>query len=572
MFGEGNYPALAVIACAFITVISLLFFARRRRGKLERRLRDEWGKQSSGNVLTADEMENLTLFVRDVYTASKGSARVDDTTWNDLNMDAIFNYLDRTQSNVGDEALCAMLRDIGANDDELRLRDRWIRALDESASERSRLQLLLRRIGKDRYHGANAFLSRGEQPRLKHGWAYYILAAMPLVFLSLGLINQTLLLGVAVSFIINAIVFYRSQAIWGSKYSAIRHLSKVLNCAVRMRKTDIPGMSDAFDELRALCRQLKPIARWNALYAMQSSNDMDFLTVYLRIAFLLDLISLSRLAAFIRKNKADVVRLYELVGKIDACIAIASVRASLSVYSIPVFTAENAVYAEGISHPLISNPVRNNMVWKENSLITGSNASGKSTFIKALAINAIFAQTICTCWARSFSMPHAQVFSSMALRDDVQNGESYFIVEIKSLHRIIAAIRDDRATLCFIDEILRGTNTIERIASSSSLLHYLRSRNALCVAATHDIEVAQLLTIYKQYHFKEEITPEGMSFSYRLLNGVSDTRNAIKLLEQMEFPHQVVSRADEMARQFTETGKWLLATEETSANPGSQPT
>ncbi len=69
-------------------------------------------------------------------------------------------------------------------------------------------------------------------------------------------------------------------------------------------------------------------------------------------------------------------------------------------------------------------------------LITGSNASGKSTFVKAVALNAILAQSICTCWAETFSMPRAQVMSSMALRDDVQGGDSYFIVEIKSLKRL----------------------------------------------------------------------------------------------------------------------------------------
>lgn len=214
------------------------------------------------------------------------------------------------------------------------------------------------------------------------------------------------------------------------------------------------------------------------------------------------------------------------------------------------------IIAKELVHPLLHTPVPNDMDWRENVLITGSNASGKSTFIKAVALNAILAQSICTCWAQSFSMPRTQVISSMAIRDHLQNGESYFIVEIRSLKRILAAIRNDKLTLCFIDEILRGTNTVERIASSSSLLKYLGGQNVMCMAATHDMELTQLLSEYRKIHFQEEITPQGMAFSYRFLEGISNTRNAIRLMEQSEFPSQIIASAYEKASVYDATGKW----------------
>ncbi|MBE0600265.1 MAG: DNA mismatch repair protein MutS, partial [Firmicutes bacterium] len=90
-------------------------------------------------------------------------------------------------------------------------------------------------------------------------------------------------------------------------------------------------------------------------------------------------------------------------------------------------------------------------------------------------------------------------------------------------------------------------NTVERIAASKALLRYTAMQNALCIAATHDIELTKLLPDYRQVHFREEITPQGMVFPYRLLEGVSDTRNAIRLLEQMGFPAEVIADADAMA-------------------------
>ncbi|MDR0396892.1 MAG: DNA mismatch repair protein MutS [Oscillospiraceae bacterium] len=351
------------------------------------------------------------------------------------------------------------------------------------------------------------------------------------------------------------IVLYRAEAIWTVRYSAIRQLARIHNAARKMRHVRVPGMIDASDELRALCVRLKPVARWNSLYAMQGSND-NVLTMYFRIGFLLDIISLLRVAAFIHRNREDAVRLYALVGEIDACVSIASLRASLDTFAEPVFTEAVAVEAIGLAHPLIGSPIRNDILWRDNIMITGSNASGKSTFIKALAVNAIFAQTILTCWAERFSTPRAAVISSMALRDDVQSGESYFIVEIKSLRRILSSMREDMPALCFIDEILRGTNTIERIAASASLLDHVCGLNALCAAATHDIELARMLPAYRQYHFREEIIGGGMSFTYKLMDGVSDTRNAVKLLSLMDFPARLVSDAEEMVEIFVETGVW----------------
>ncbi|GHU74309.1 DNA mismatch repair protein MutS [Clostridia bacterium] len=536
----------AVIALAILST-------RHRRTKLANQLNKAWAARDSASSLSNDEIEDVALFYRKQNNTQGSRITVDDTTWNDLNMDAVFQYLNRTHSSTGEETLYSILRNIGVSDETLSRRSSLIKTLGDDADTRIKLQLLLSRIGKDRYHGAVEFMSNPSRKQPNHAWMYYALASLPIAFLAAGIFIPSLLLGIAVSFAVNVVVFYRSQAEWMPEYHAIRHLSRVLNCANRMQKVTLDDVSD---ELRGLCRKLKPIARWNALYAMSSSNPMDFITVYIRIAFLLDIISLSRLAAFISKYNDDVIRLYELVGEIDSCIAIASVRASLDVYSQPEFTRDNAVTAVGLAHPLIKNPIRNDINWNENSLLTGSNASGKSTFTKALAVNAIFAQTICTCWAERFAMPRAQVLSSMALRDDVVSGESYFIVEIKSLRRILSSLRQDIPTLCFIDEILRGTNTIERIASSTALLTYLAGQNVLCLAATHDIELTQLLPMYRQYHFTEDITPEGMTFSYKLMDGASNTRNAIKLLERMDFPAQVVSSAEDTAARFIESGVW----------------
>lgn len=145
----------------------------------------------------------------------------------------------------------------------------------------------------------------------------------------------------------------------------------------------------------------------------------------------------------------------------------------------------------------------------------------------------------------------------MALKDDIFSSESYYIVEIKSLKRIIDNINDDIPCLCFVDEILRGTNTIERISSSCEVLRYLGDNNCICFAATHDIELTHLLNDkFNNYHFEETITNKDIEFDYKLHKGKAQTRNAIKLLEFMGYDESIVSKADNRAKCFLETGQW----------------
>ena len=209
-------------------------------------------------------------------------------------------------------------------------------------------------------------------------------------------------------------------------------------------------------------------------------------------------------------------------------------------------------------HPLLINPVKNSISTKRGVLLTGSNASGKSTFLKTAALNAILAQTIHTCMADAYRAPLFYVYSSMTLRDDIEGGESYYIVEIKALKRILdAAVSGQQPILCFVDEVLRGTNTVERIAASTQILKSLGGSGILCFAATHDIELTDLLRDeFDNYHFEEDVREGDVVFNYKLLPGKATTRNAIKLLELMGYAPEIIQKANAQAEHFMETGEW----------------
>jgi len=131
-------------------------------------------------------------------------------------------------------------------------------------------------------------------------------------------------------------------------------------------------------------------------------------------------------------------------------------------------------------------------------------------------------------------------------------------VEIRALKRILDLVSEDGApVLCFVDEVLRGTNTVERIAASTEILRSMAGKNCLCFAATHDIELTQLLeNIYENYHFAEEIEDDDIFFSYQILKGPASTRNAIKLLGIMGYDKAIIQEAEGMAESFLSTGHW----------------
>ena len=179
-----------------------------------------------------------------------------------------------------------------------------------------------------------------------------------------------------------------------------------------------------------------------------------------------------------------------------------------------------------------------------------------------VAVNAVLAQTIHTCTAESYHAPVFHIFSSMALRDSIQNGESYYIVEIRSLKRILDAAQTETApVLSFVDEVLRGTNTVERIAAATQILIHLSESGVLCFTATHDIEMTELLkNCYDNYHFEEVIRDGDISFPYELLPGRAGTRNAIRLLALMGYDKEITERAAAQAEDFIQTGKWSVQT------------
>lgn len=171
--------------------------------------------------------------------------------------------------------------------------------------------------------------------------------------------------------------------------------------------------------------------------------------------------------------------------------------------------------------------------------------SGKTTFIRSVAINSILAQTLNICFAKSYTAPFFKLYSSVRITDDLIENTSYYLKEVLTVKELIDASNDSDPCLFVLDEIFKGTNTIERVSGGKAILSYLNKGNNVVLVSTHDVELTDILSKenFKLHHFSEQITNNELSFDHKLKEGKLQTRNAIKILELYQYPSEIIEDA-----------------------------
>lgn len=538
-----------------------MYDKKKYKARIRRMLAEEFGTVSEEEY-TSEKLEAIKSY----YNATKReNYDVDDITWNDLELDDIYMVMNRTVSAMGEEYLYAMLRKPEFDPSEMKERERIISFFLQQAEKRVNVQEALYQIGKNRRYSVYECMNYIKEIKRESN-VTHILSALGLI----GAIVFAFLMpkfGVIATCVVvtyNLTSYMKRKGELDAYLSSVTYLIRLLYAAEDVAKLDVPELSSYIERMKDINKHFAAFKRnfWIIGSRKPTGDMMEMLVSYLRMLFHIDLIKFNRMLKIYDKHVEKLNELYEVVGYLDSLCAAASFRALLGSdgYCVPELldNPTPSYEAEGLYHPLLDNPVTNSIKASRSVLLTGSNASGKSTFLKSVALNAILAQTIYTVAAKSYRASYFQVLSSMALRDNMQNNESYFIVEIKSLRRMFEAAKAPVCTLCFVDEVLRGTNTVERIAASREVLSGLATAGrTICFAATHDIELTYLLEKEcDNYHFEETVTDDKVEFDYLLHEGRATSRNAIKLLRMLGYPADVIERAETTAEHFLQTGEW----------------
>ena len=339
-------------------------------------------------------------------------------------------------------------------------------------------------------------------------------------------------------------------------FGPFRQLGPLVAAADALRFLDTEGAGPITGSLAAdvaALARVRRIAAWVTRDAAASFDPFSVLYEYLNMLFLFDANALYFGGRELRARSGELLRVIAAVGEVDAALAVASFRAGTSNWTRPVFSkAGGPARLTAVRHPLIADAVPNSIALAppHGVIVTGSNMSGKTTFLRTVGVAAVMAQSINTCLADVYAAPVFFVRSCIGRADDLAAGKSYYIVEVECVLDLVRAAGGQTAQLLLFDELFRGTNAVERIAAGEAVLAELvlapdgRATPHVVLAATHDHELVDLLRDrYAPYHFTDTVGPEGLTFTYRLEPGPATTRNAIALLQAHGAPARLVDRA-----------------------------
>ncbi|MCQ2493081.1 MAG: hypothetical protein MJ104_00645 [Lachnospiraceae bacterium] len=548
------YIVYGVAILLLVLYIRGLVTSRKENEKHRDRIKRQFGKSLSKDYSEQGKAHRVAI----IKNYSDAEKLLDDITWNDLEMERIFERIDSCRSAAGEEDLYFRLHDVGNIDDKYK---KLINEFDTNEEARFELTMAMCKLGylkKLSPYDYLDFLTKQEKKNSARDIIMDILF-IPLIVLSFFYP----LYGAAAVFILlvaNIFIYFRDKRALDGLLVSLSFIVRVSEQGIWLsdKKYEFLAEENArLDGLKSLLRGVRNSGSYliasgrNNTGATASSSPIEIVLNYINMALHIDLIQYRTMLGKLSGHKDDYEWLIRLFGTLDSAISVASFRRSLeNGWAEPEIGGNNAhnLSVEAGYHPLIKKPVVNSISTERGVLLTGSNASGKSTFLRMIAINAIMAQTIHTVCAKKYKAPKYKIYSSIALTDNLLGGESYFIVEIKSLKRILDASMDGEPVLCFVDEVLRGTNTVERISASKVILESLNGRNVLSFAATHDGELCELLDKdYDNYHFEEKIVESDISFDYELKKGPASTRNALKLLRSYGYDMDLIDKAENMA-------------------------
>jgi hypothetical protein len=547
-----------------VPALLLVVAVAMRRSRTQRliQLRATWGQP----VDRPRRMEAMAASHRARIAALTHSRSLDERTWTDLNLDEVFAAVDRTSGTLGQHALYHRLRTAPVAD-HLPAFEALVSRFTVDGAARERAQMALSSLQDP--HGYDVWWLAGPEAVARRRW-YAIFPVLTATTIALAVLAPfwppafMALLGVL---LLNVAVRYASDEHVNAIGQSFRQCAPLIAACESLRfleGDDIdPLVAPLRTEVASLAR-LKLISRCtNGDPLMLSVSTQPVVIAlfsdlvravyeYLNLALVLDGTGVYLGVRDLARGGPALVRAAAAAGEVDAAIGVASYRATLGAWIRPEFARADAVTAiSDVRHPLIPDAIPNSVVLRpgHGALVTGSNMSGKSTFLRTVGVNALLAQTINTCLAREYRAPILDIRSCIGRADDLIAGKSYYLAEVEALLGLVRASDESHPHLFLLDELFRGTNAVERIASGQAVLQQLigNARGAkphIVLAATHDSELVELTShAFDAYHFGDALGPEGLTFDHRIQHGPATTRNAIALLALHGAPEGLLTQA-----------------------------
>lgn len=542
---------ILIIALAGIALLIGKSVLRKKKQKKIEELKRKWGKLTKStrnyglisryhNCLTSENGQSLSLEVA-----------------NDIDLEGLFDYIDRTNSKLGQQYLYHQLRSTKKDLPLLEELEGLSQKLQEDEVLRLHTELEISTLEQhNAYYIHELFTSTYAELYSKWVRLYIKFGGVLWVAFcaySIAAKNQYFFLLTLALTLVNFYIYYTHK----NKILNFVHSLPQIPKLMQVAKNCMGVLDDKREIERSLINltALKRTLRYVNFHTSSSDLSTGLFDIFKAILLTEPAMFVTSVRE-INAQKESLQNLFDHVAKIDTAISIASLRVGLPYYTKPKFTYDkHELKVEELFHPLIENCVSNSIQTKADQgvLITGSNMSGKTTFIRAVAINALLAQRLFTSCTKSYEAPFMQLFTSITISDNLSENKSYFQTEAISVLNILEESKQKQNNLIIIDEIFRGTNTIERIAAAKAILSYLTQQKNFVFVSTHDLELAELLgEEYACFSFEEKVAESRLVFDYKIKDGILKNKNGIAILASLGYPPSVVDHANEISLSLRE--------------------
>ena len=554
---------LYLISFTAVIIFVVLFLHHRnktsKRNRLEQ-LRKEWG-QPKTSYFSFERIEKYC----DLLSAQR-CHRLSSQTQNDIDFQEIFAFIDRTSSRVGQQYLFRKIKHPVYSQETLNAFNARVNFFSKNPALREKVQEDLARLNhRDAY-----FITSLLQEKLleKPWWFNFLIVNLILTIglLAFSITYPGLLIVLILPVGISMFLHYWNK---GNSFQFVRSFPQ-LNILMSVART-VMQRDITFKDARAKnsLQQLNYFRSKSSLLSLGSEDGLrdelsqvfTYFIELIKVIFLVEVFTLYHLIRELEAKRDSIRTLFDYIGELDAAISVASLRAgSLKTCEPDLSAPAKTLSLKNVYHPLIENCVTNDVTIDKNGiLITGSNMSGKTTFLRTVILNSILAQTIFTCFADEFKSPALKQFSSIRIDDSLMEAKSYYMEEVILMGSLIKEAESLTPNLFVLDEVFKGTNTVERIAAAKAILSFLNRGNNLVIVSTHDGELSDLLkTEYDLYHFTETIEGGELIFDHKLKPGPLKTRNAIKILELSDYPKEIIAEANRLSKNMVRSGSWWL--------------
>lgn len=481
-----------------------------------------------------------------------------DKTCNDLDFQEVFMFLDRTNSKVGQQYLYNTLRIIPADSAKNDLREKIIKAFIDDPDLRVNVQRWLEKLNKDDVYYITSLFQEEHTKPPKWFFIIRLLSFTSLLSLMMLPFNPQMILVLLPVVFVNIGIHYWNKKNLYQYLGSIPQLLRLNNLAIRLHKeSPFNGINPALTNDIKIINQVRNSMSFFQLEANIQGDFQAFFWAVLELfktVFLLEPLLLFAVLKRLETKREAIENVFCFIGEIDMLNSIASLRSGLDHYCLPAII-EKKILAKEVYHPLIINCIPNNIeVTDKSILLTGSNMSGKTSFIRTIGVNIITGLTINTCFAKSMSIPRLRIYSAIRISDDLLNDMSYYFEEVLTIKEMIQNSTHEKPNLFLLDEIFKGTNTIERISAGKAVLSSISRNKNIVIVSTHDIELTDMLSDeYELYHFSEVVNENKVDFDYQLKEGKLTNRNAIRILQINEYPDTVINEAIEISKILDKT-------------------